>query len=278
MVFHQISHNRTADAVVEQLESLILQGILRSGDRLPAERELAKKVDVSRPILREAIKKLEERGLVTSRHGEGTFISDVIGTVFSDQIVDLIRRHPRAVADYLEFRREVEGTAAELAALRATAADKEILTRLFTGMEEAHGRGDFDAEAAIDVEFHNAVGESAHNMILLHTLRACYRLLSDGVFYNRMTVYAFPGARENLLSQHRAIYEAIISGDPVASRLAAEAHIDYVETTMREVQRAGDWETVAALRLQQMAERSSHMSPSPARKRRTASDTRESQA
>ena len=76
-------------------------------------------------------------------------------------------------------------------------------------MEAAHGRGDFEEEAAIDVEFHNAIGECAHNIILLHTLRSCYRLLSDGVFHNRLLVFNLPGAREELLAQHRAIHAAV---------------------------------------------------------------------
>ncbi len=278
MVFQPISQNRTADAVVEQMETLILQGLLRSGERLPSERELAKKIDVSRPILRDALKVLEDRSLVTTRHGEGTFVTDVIGTVFSEPIIDLIRRNPRGVADYLEFRREIEGTAAALAARRANDADREILTRLFAAMERAHGDDDFREEAAIDVEFHNAVGESAHNLILLHTLRACYRLLSDGVFYNRATLYGFPGARDRLLAQHRAIYEAILAADADTARTVAQAHIDYVEHTMREVRRADLWQEVAALRLQQMADRAPETSSRQTRRPRDASSAKETSA
>ena len=117
MVFQKIQHNRTADAVVDQVEELILQGVLRPGDRLPSERDLAKKVDVSRPILRDALKTLEERGLLATRHGGGTFVADVIGTVFSDAVVELVRRHPPAIADYLEYRREIERTTDEGRAL-----------------------------------------------------------------------------------------------------------------------------------------------------------------
>ena len=88
-------------------------------------------------------------------------------------------------------------------------------------MQAAHERGDFEEEAAIDVEFHNAIGECAHNIMLLHTLRSCYRLLSDGVFHNRLMVFALPGAREELLAQHRAIHDAVAAGDPEAARAAS---------------------------------------------------------
>jgi GntR family transcriptional repressor for pyruvate dehydrogenase complex len=80
-IFARIEHSRTADEVVHQIEILVLEGILRVGDRLPGERELAKQFDVSRPILREALKVLESRGLLNTQHGGGTFVADVIGQV-----------------------------------------------------------------------------------------------------------------------------------------------------------------------------------------------------
>ncbi|MDQ0316523.1 FadR/GntR family transcriptional regulator [Amorphus orientalis] len=249
MVFDRIIHNRTADAIVDQIEELILQGVLRTGDRLPSERDLAKQLDVSRPILREALKTLETRGLIVARHGGGTFVADVIGTVFSEPIVKLFARQPAAVFDYLEFRREIEQITSAFAAERATAADREILTRLIEGMKEAHERGAFDDEAELDVEFHHAIGESAHNILLLHTLRSCYRLLADGVFYSRVRLYQSPEARDRLLEQHVAIHEAIMSGDPEAARRAAASHVGYVADSLRQIERVGAWEEVSERRL-----------------------------
>lgn len=250
-IFSRIDQGRTADAVVDQIERLILQGILQVADRLPGERELAEHLNVSRPIVREAIKTLEERGLLVSRHGGGTFVADVIGQIFSQPILDLIGRHRSAAYDYLEYRREIEGIAASLAAKRATKADRALLTGIIDSMKAAHREADFDHEAALDVEFHSTIGECAHNMILLHTLRSCYRLLSDGVFFNRALVYAQSGTRDQLLSQHVAIYDAIIGGDAKTAKRAAEYHMDYVAETMRQAERANDWERVSDLRRRQ---------------------------
>ncbi|WP_018698800.1 FCD domain-containing protein [Amorphus coralli] len=252
MVFDRIVHNRTADAIVHQIEDLILQGVLRTGDRLPPERDLAKTLDVSRPILRQALKTLEERDLIVARHGGGTFVADVIGTVFSEPIVRLFNRHPSAVFDYLDFRCEIEQVTSALAATRATAADREILTHLIEKMQAAHQDGAFDEEAEIDVEFHHAIGESAHNIVLLHTLRGCYRLLADGVFYSRARLYQSAEARDKLLDQHCTIYRAIMAGDPEAARLAARRHMSYVEGTLREIERVGAWEDVAERRLSRL--------------------------
>ena len=250
-IFSRIEHSRTADEVVEQIETLILEGVLSTGDRLPGERELSRQFDVSRPILRDALKLLETRGLLTTRHGGGTYVADVIGQVFSKPVMDLFSTHRKATSDYLEYRREIEGIAAEYAARRATKDDIALLDGIMARMDKAHRTGNFDDEAEIDVEFHHAVGECAHNIILLHTLRSCYRLLSEGVSQNRLLVFTLPGAREALFEQHRAIHAAVTAGDPLAARKAAMDHISYVERSMAEAERSGDWQRVSRLRLRQ---------------------------
>ncbi len=250
-LFSRVEHNRTADGVVYQIETLILDGVLRDGDRLPGERDLAQRLDVSRPILREALKELEARGLLVSTHGGGTFVADIVGQIFSRPLAELIARHERATQDYLDYRREMEGLTAELAARRATATDRAILTGIVERMRAAHESGSFEEELATDIELHNAIGEAAHNIMLMHTLRACYRLLTQGIFYHRQMVFNTPGARDRLLSQHVAIHDAILAGDPVDARRAAEAHIDYIVEAMREAQRSGEWARVSRLRLLQ---------------------------
>jgi GntR family transcriptional repressor for pyruvate dehydrogenase complex len=248
-LFAGVSHSRTADEVVHQLELLILDGVLRDGDRLPGERDLAQSLDVSRPILREALKELEARGLLVSHHGGGTFVADIIGQVFSQPITDLISRHARATRDYLEYRRELEGLTAELAARRATEADKALLSRIIDDMRQAHEAGLPEDELAADVEFHNAIGEAAHNVILLHTMRACYRLLSEGILFNRRAVFSLANAREKLLDQHVAIQDAILAGDAVMAKKAAQAHIDFVMQAAAETARSDEWNRVSKLRM-----------------------------
>jgi len=230
---------------------MILEGVLRAAERLPGERELARQFDVSRPILRDALKDLEARGLLTTTPGGGTYVADVIGQVFAKPVTELFATHRKAASDYLEYRREIEGIAAEFAARRATSDDLALLDRIVERMQEVHPSGDMETEAAIDVEFHQAIGECAHNIILLHTLRSCYRLLSDGVFQNRLLVFALPGARDALLEQHLAIHQAVRRGDPAEARKTAMDHITYVERAMAEAERTGDWQRVSRLRLRQ---------------------------
>lgn len=249
MIFAKISHDRTSDAVTSQIEGLILDGVLRPGDRLPAERDLSKAFDVSRPILREAIGDLEARGLLVTRHGGGTFVADVIGEVFREPVVALIRSRPKAQADYMEFRRDMDAVAAGLAAERATEADRALLHRIMQALKTAHADKDPRREAELDVEFHMAVSEAAHNVVLLHTMRACYRLLADGVFYNRGLLYTLADSRDRLFAQHLAIHDAVQAGDAAAARAAATAHMDYVAETVFDRQREGERSLVAERRL-----------------------------
>lgn len=253
-IFDSVAHGRTADDVVSQIELLVLDGVLRVGDRLPGERELARRLDVSRPILREALKSLEDRGLIAARHGGGTYVADIVGTVFTQPMAELVAKHRKATVDYLEYRREIEGIAAEWAALRATEEDHALLSGILAAMEEAHGREDFEEEARLDIEFHTAIGDCAHNVILLHTLRSCYRLLADGVFFNRTMIYALPGVRTDLLSQHRAIHDAVLAADGIAARKASRAHIDYVAAAIEKAERSSAWQRVSRLRFSQRSE------------------------
>lgn len=247
-LFKEIDHTRTADEAVRQIELLMLDGVLSSGDRLPGERELAEQLDISRPVLRDALKELEHRQLIVSRHGGGTYVADLIGQVFSKPVAELVARHERATRDYLEYRRELEGHASELAARRATVADRERLTAIIGRMKTAHLAGDFDGEIDSDIELHNAIGEAAHNIILMHTLRACYRLLSEGIFHHRRMIFGQPGVRDRLLGQHEAIVAAILAGEPSAARRAAEAHIDYVAAEAAEAARSEERRQIANLR------------------------------
>ncbi|MEP5780668.1 MAG: GntR family transcriptional regulator, partial [Hyphomicrobiales bacterium] len=126
--FSQVKHRKISDVIVEQLESMILEGSFSAGQKLPPERELAAQFAVSRPSIREAIQKLVARGVLFSRHGGGTYVSDQLGSAFADPLQDLLSAHDEFLYDQLEFRDALEGLAAYYAALRSTDADKAKLT------------------------------------------------------------------------------------------------------------------------------------------------------
>ncbi len=245
MPFRPITAEKLSNAVVRQVELLILRGILRPAERLPSERELAERLGVSRPSLREALAQLQEDGLLTSRAGAGVFVADVLGSAFSPALVDLFGRHDEAVFDYLSFRRDMEGLAAERAARMGSNTDLAVVDAVFAKMAAA----DAEAEAKLDAQFHMAIIEASHNVVMLHMMRSMYDLLQGGVFYNRQVMFQQRTTRSVLLDQHRAINTALQARDPKAARAAVEAHLDYVESALRDQQKAQANEDIARQRL-----------------------------
>jgi len=230
-IFDPIEHESVADAVTAQVEQLIVTGVLKQGQKLPSERELAEMLDVSRPKLREALKRLEQRDLIRVQHGGGTYIAPLIGSAMSPALIDLYARHTDAFYDYLEYRREQEAFAARLAAERATPADLDIIKSIINNMEEAFNSDNEELEKKFDIDFHTAVVDASHNSTLVHMMGSVFELTRQGVFYNRSYLRSIDGTGKALLEQHREIGNAIVARDPAAATEAAISHLNFVEQT-----------------------------------------------
>ncbi|KGB82334.1 MAG: GntR family transcriptional regulator [Confluentimicrobium sp.] len=250
MPFQKVQPEKLSRAVVRQIELLILRGILRPGERLPSEREMAEKLGVSRPSLREAVAELQERGLLISKVGAGIFVAEVLGSSFSDALIRLFADHEEAVFDYIAFRRDMEGLAAERAARLASDTDLQVIDTIFRKMEAAHSKRNPADEARLDAEFHMSIIEASHNVIMLHMMRSMYDLLREGVFYNRQVMFKQRTTRGTLLDQHRAINTALQARDPQAARAAIEAHLNFVSDALHDQHTADRNEEIARQRLQ----------------------------
>ncbi|MBA4326041.1 MAG: GntR family transcriptional regulator [Rhodobacter sp.] len=255
MPFLKVTPEKLSSSVVRQIEQLILRGILRPGERLPSERDLADKLGVSRPSLRDAIADLAARGLLVSRAGSGIFVAEMLGSAFSPALTQLFSTHDEAVFDYISFRRDMEGLAAERAAVFGSETDLKLIDTICRKMEAAHQKRDPADEAQLDAEFHMAIIEASHNVIMLHMLRSMFDLLRQGVFYNRQMMFKNRITRDQLLDQHRAINAAIQARDPAAARAAVAAHLTFVEQAFHDQMRAEKHESIARQRLEQEASR-----------------------
>lgn len=250
MPFQKIEAEKLSHSVTRQIEQLILRGILRPGERLPSERELSEKLGVSRPSLREAVADLQDRGLLISRPNSGIFVGDVLGSAFSHALIRLFAAHEEALFDYIAFRRDMEGLAADRAARMASDTDLQVIDAIFAKMDVAHQKRDPADEAELDANFHMAIIEASHNVVMLHMMRSMYDLLRGGVFYNRQIMFRNRITRDQLLDQHRAINLALQNRDPAAARAAVEAHMDYVRESMSDQIRADRNEAIAQQRLE----------------------------
>lgn len=255
MPFQKVQPEKLSTSVIRQIELLILRGILRPGERLPSERELADRLGVSRPSLREAISELQERGLLASRAGSGIFVADVLGSAFSEALIKLFSTHEEAVFDYVAFRRDMEGLAAERAAQFGSDTDLKVIQTIFNKMVSAHSKRNPADEALLDADFHLAIIEASHNVVMLHMMRSMFQLLREGVFYNRTVMFRQRTTRDNLLDQHRAINRALQDRDPVAAREAVQTHLSYVEQSLSIQQKSEKNEAIARQRFEHERER-----------------------
>lgn len=255
MPFEKIQPEKLSKSVVRQIELLILRGVLRPGERLPSERELSERFGVSRPSLREAIAELQDTGLLSTKANAGIFVADVLGSAFSPALTRLFESHNEAVFDYVSFRRDMESLAAERATRLASDTDLEVVNQIFLKMEAVHTKRDPKEEARLDADFHLAIIEASHNVVMLHMMRSMYELLREGVFYNRQIMFRQKTTRTMLLDQHRAINDALQARDAEAARLAVEKHMDFVSAALTDNLKAKQNERIAKQRLQHEAER-----------------------
>ncbi len=235
MKLKPIKPSKISDAITGQLKELIRSGALKPGDRLPSERELVDQLGVSRPSVREALLKLEARGLITSRQGGGTYVADVLAPSIVNPLADLLRDQPEAVSDVLECRHGLEELAASYAALRATADDRELIHEKLLALKEATQARDLERSATADAEFHMAIAEASHNFALVHITRSLFDLLNTQMMSNWERLLTHPRTCDEIHDQHQFIHEAIVSGDPDMARNAAHSHLSYIGRSLREL-------------------------------------------
>jgi len=216
---------------------MIAEGGLKPGERLPAERALATRLEVSRPSLREAIQKLNSKGLLETRRGGGTYVRKGIENSLVDPLLAMLKELPESRFDVLEIRHALEGTAAYYAALRSSDSDKDNIKQKFETMIGKHGNGEPMDEARADAEFHLAIVEASHNLVLLHVMRGLFTLLMSSISHNLEMLYTLPRVFQPLCNQHRRLMEAVLEGDPEKARQAAQSHLVFVEESLQQIDR-----------------------------------------
>lgn len=234
--FQAVKVARISDAIVAQIEEMILEGLLKAGERLPPERELAEQLNVSRPSLREAIVILESKGLLKSRRGGGTFVCDFARPSITDPLLALLQAHPEMTGDVLELRHALEETAAYHAAERATETDLQEIEQRFRGLERIYDAADLDREKEVqaDVAFHLAIAEASHNLALVHVMRSLLDVLHNSITFNLDRIRENTRNHEEIRHQHEAMFKAIAAGDAEAARQAAHEHLAFVAKTLSE--------------------------------------------
>jgi GntR family transcriptional regulator, transcriptional repressor for pyruvate dehydrogenase complex len=219
----KVSREGLSEQVVEQLQDLILDKHLRSGNRLPGERELCEQFGVSRTVIREATKALAQRGLLVIEPGRGTFVTLPAERDVARSIAFFVRARDVSFTNLVEVRCALEPEIAELAAGRANETHVRRLQECIDVMD----RSLTDPEAYVDAdqEFHSVLAEATGNDIFIAITGVIVNLAQSA----RRLMFAIPEAPKRGQHYHRALLECLISGDGAGARNAMLKHLRQVE-------------------------------------------------
>ncbi len=221
---------RLSDVVSDQIKALVASGDLSPGQRLPAERDLAVQLNVSRASLREALVRLEADRYIVSEGRGGFVVADITNEYVSNPLAELIMQRPSASVDVLELRMGMEAQATELATQRATPQDLQNIRVAFETLRDHTLKIERAQLAAYDARFHLAIAAATHNFAIIHVMNGLHGLVRESM---RKSHGLFDYDREvelQLLRQHEQIFEKVMAGDAPGAREAAQRHLAYVQT------------------------------------------------
>ncbi|NDD63924.1 MAG: FadR family transcriptional regulator [Acidobacteria bacterium] len=214
-----IDRTDITEQVLRRIKELLISGELAAGSRLPSERILAERLEISRPSLRAALKALSVIGIIRSRPGSGTFIVDSIPAVFTEPIHFLTLINRTSTVELFEARAIIEGGLAELAAGRADPEDIARMRGEIVAMEVA--RKDPTLLIEHDMRFHQAVARAADNQLMTGVMETL-----TGLLHSKRLQTVFNQSNVDIaIAGHRRIADAIEDGDGARAKLMLEAHL-----------------------------------------------------
>jgi GntR family transcriptional repressor for pyruvate dehydrogenase complex len=223
----------TAEIVLGEIRQMIEGGELRPGDRLPAERDLAKRFGMSRASLRAALHSVAGMGLLQFRHGSGTYIKEGPPVLHDGPLSLLASLHGFTDDEMFEARRHLEVGVAALAAERASGAELSAMRAEIAGMARAlHHPQQYLVH---DMAFHRLVAKASGNPILA----ALVELLATILYQQRRQTVSGALDLAPSLAMHRRIYRALAAGDPARARDAMNRHLDQTQRARRRELAAG---------------------------------------
>jgi len=208
--------------VVDRLRTLLEQGVLRPGSKLPPEPEMSKLLGISRPSLRQAYKALSLLGILRAVPGDGTYISDSTSDILSVPLTFLMLMKRIGLNEIFEFRMMLEASLAQLAASRASDEEIQEMTAEIDSMAQGLRDGDSDRYRTSEYAFHNSIAKAAHNHLLLEVIHIVGGILWEA----RRALHNLVTDLDDDLAQHRAILDGVAQHDPQEAASAMRRHLE----------------------------------------------------
>jgi DNA-binding FadR family transcriptional regulator len=236
-LFTEVKRPRSSDDIVSQVQEAIISRRLKSGDRLPSERDLCGVFGVSRPTLREGLRTLEVLGVIEIRPGAsgGIFVSEPQGDHLGAALGALLRFRHATVGDLAEFRVSFESETARWAARRADHEDVSRLTELAARFTELAKEEDLPWRVLVEIDlaFHEALAEASKNAVRVGIMLGIHRALHDAS--SSLAEYASPTVRRRIGTELRQIASAIAAHDATRAVRLTRAHVKKFSELERKV-------------------------------------------
>lgn len=220
-ILSRIDRVSVKDLALDRLKKYIFSNAITSGQRLPSERELAERLGIGRPSVREALKVLEALGLVESRIGEGTFVTHQSGASIGRHIGVSVASWGSTVVEICGARQIIEAECARVAAEQASASEIESLAQTLQQIETASSPSDY---LTADMQFHRQIAHAAHNTIVTHILENLITLLEETLHEEQADQLPL---QEEGLSTHRTIFTMIANHDADGAAAAMRQHLQF---------------------------------------------------
>lgn len=230
-----LKRGRVYESVAEHLRQAIFNGQLLPGHKLPSERDMAEQFETSRVALREALRALEQEGMISVKRGfgGGAFVADFNNALraLTDSLNTVVKLGQAKSGHLTEVRTIIEPEMARLATLRADEADLKAIEAVVLAQEAELAAGTLSRKH--DMEFHRRLADASHNPILTIVVGAINDSIRDAIFRSKLT----HEMRARVVGYHRAIFDAIRSGDEKLARSVMRDHVVAVQCHLEEMQR-----------------------------------------
>jgi DNA-binding FadR family transcriptional regulator len=219
MPLHAVEPQRLYRQIADQLRALMSQGEFAVGQRLPAERDLATQLGVSRPSVREALIALEVEGMIEVRTGSGIYVRGVSSAASTARS----ESPDWGPLEVMSARLLVESEVAALAATHATRADLQAMSAGLKQMQQQARRGEVPRDG--DEAFHLAIAQACGNSVLLETVQRYWTARHGPLFERLGDYFESPDSWQVAIAEHEAVLQAIRARDPRAARAAMQKHL-----------------------------------------------------
>lgn len=227
-MFTPIKNTKVYEQVMIQIKTMIKDGTLKRGDKLPSERELVEQLGVSRASIREALRALEMIGLVECKQGEGNFITNTFHDTLFEPLSIMFMLNECKVHEIFDLRKIIEVETAALAAKQVTEEELKEMEELLQAMRACD---DEDERVKIDVKFHYKIAQASRNFLIVSILNAVASLMDSFI----------KDARKNIINnqhkdvideQHESILQALKNGDPEEATEAMRKHMELINENL----------------------------------------------